>query len=757
MARANKGDVPAWFRDDYDPDADQAGAVEDYEPAAETAAAAAPAAAKKKKTKKKKKPSAAELKRLERQGKKAPSPGRTANGSPAGGNGAVAPPPAPAAEVAPPGEEREEEEEAAAAPVPAVAAGGEGAPAAEPAAGEGPAAEEEQAPRKFTEVYGQVGGTSGIKLDNIYKTFKNNTLLNGVSWEVKKGERVGLVGYNGAGKTTQLKIITGELEADSGEIARAKKGMKVACLTQEFEVVESRTVREEFQSAFGEAMAVTGKLEKLQAELETCTEDMEWMAAILDEMEKLNRKMEDLDVEKIDSMIDRMMPNLGFKEEDNDRLVASYSGGWKMRMSLGKILLQDPDILLLDEPTNHIDIETIQWLEDHLRKESIPMVVVSHDREFLDNVCTKIVETERGVATTYKGNYTQYMAKKSENIMAQKIAHDKQQKEIARQTDIIHRLSGGGQSGRAEAAKKALAKIKEEGSYIEKPFEFKQRAFTFPAMERCGQTVAKIEHLTHGYNNKRLFDDVSLSISRGERIALIGPNGAGKSTLLRLVLGTEEPLQGTARLGDHNVVPNYFVQNQAEELDLELSALETLKRAAPDAKLDEVKALLGRMLFSGAGMERQVKFLSGGEKARLALAKFMLTPATLLVLDEPTNHLDIPSKEVLEEAIKQFDGAVIAVSHDRYFLRQIASRIVEVDACQLKDYKGDYNVFLEENEEEAEIDAKKQKERRQIEQKQIKAKSKMSKAEKARLKKEKAKAFNAGGKKGANKNAGRWK
>merc|ERR1719311_480655 len=316
--------------------------------------------------------------------------------------------------------------------------------------------------------------------------------------------------------------------------------------------------------------------------------------------------LEDLDVAKIDTAIDRMMPSLGFKPEDSDRPVASFSGGWQMRMALGKILLQDPDLLLLDEPTNHLDLETVAWLEEYLKGQEAPMVVVSHDREFLDNICTKIVETERGTATTYPGNYTDYVARKAEGIQAQKTAHERQQKEIARQVEMAQRLQGGGQAGRAEAAKKALAKLREEGTFIEKPFEFKKRPFSFPAGERCGQVVARLKGVTHGYGGRELFRDADLELDKGNRVALLGPNGAGKSTLLRLMMGTEEPLKGEARLGEHNIVPNYFTQNQAEDLDLGLTALETLVQAAPDAKLDDIKALLGRMLFSGSGMERKV-------------------------------------------------------------------------------------------------------------------------------------------------------
>ena len=595
-----------------------------------------------------------------------------------------------------------------------------------------------------------------MKMTGISKSFKQNSLLNGVSWEVKKGERVGLVGVNGAGKSTLLKIITGEIEPDEGEIFVAKRNMQVAYLTQEFEVDPSRTVREEFLSVYSEQIEVMNEIDRLQLEIEDSTDDLERMGDLIDELSKWQAKADNLDVKVLDKAIDKMMPQLGFVQEDNDRLVASYSGGWQMRMSLGKILLRQPDILLLDEPTNHLDLDTISWLENYLKEQAIPMVVVSHDREFLDQLSTKIVELERGTATTYKGNYSEYIQQKNKNVMEQRIAFEKQQKEIKRLEEMIARLQGGGQAGRAESAKKELEKMKVPGTYVEKPFEAKSRKFIFSSTERCGDVVLQLSNLTHGYNGKILFDKANLVVEKGERIAIVGPNGAGKSTLLRLVLGDEKPLNGEARLGSHNVIPNYFVQNQAEDLDPKLSALNTLIDASPDAKINDLKALLGKMMFSGEAMNRKAGVLSGGEKARLALAKFMTTPASLLVLDEPTNHLDIPSKEMLEQACQNFDGAVIAVSHDRYFLKQIATRVLEIKDGQFVNYDGDYKVFLEKNEEAAEVEEKREERIKSIEKKLIKSKSKISKAEKRMAKKQKAKQFAAQAGKKSSKNSKRW-
>jgi len=577
------------------------------------------------------------------------------------------------------------------------------------------------------------------KQQQISKTFKNQQVLRDVSWEVKKGERAGLVGVNGAGKTTQLQIVMGRLQADGGEVVRARKNMRIAYLAQEFDVDPRRTVREEFLSVFESQLRVERERARLSAELETAGEDMRRMQTLLDALDKLNATSADLELGVLDKRLEQMMPELGFTRSDEDRLVASFSGGWQMRMCLGKMLLQDPDLLLLDEPTNHLDLDAIEWLEGYLRRQEIPMVVVSHDREFLDQLCTKIVETERGVASTFPGNYTAYVRQKAERDALQWQAFEKQQKELDRQQDLVRRLSGGAQSGRAAAAEKAIDRIKAEG-LIEKPFVPKRRAFTFPPVERMGQVAVQVDDLTHGYAGRPLFKGANVTIEKGERVAIIGPNGAGKSTLLRLIMGREAPSGGgRCSLGEHHIVPNYFEQNQAEALDGRLTVLETLQRAAPDAQTNELKQLLGRMLFSGTAAEKKAGVLSGGEKARLALAKFMCTQGNLLILDEPTNHLDIPSKEMLEEAVRLFEGSVIAVSHDRYFLRRVATRVLVVEGGAIADAGGDYEYLLEKNADEAARMGAKEAKARAVEQSTTVAKSNMSKAQRAAIKKDKAK------------------
>eukprot|EP00252_Welwitschia_mirabilis_P009239 TRINITY_DN2163_c0_g2_i1.p1 TRINITY_DN2163_c0_g2~~TRINITY_DN2163_c0_g2_i1.p1 ORF type:complete len:715 (-),score=157.09 TRINITY_DN2163_c0_g2_i1:210-2354(-) len=596
---------------------------------------------------------------------------------------------------------------------------------------------------------------SGVRLENITKSYKGVTVLKDVSWEVKKGERVGLVGVNGSGKTTQLRIIVGEEEPDSGTVIRAKNNMKIAFLTQEFDVVHSRTVREEFLSAFQEKLQVVEKIEKVQKALESSVDDMDLMGRLLDELDSLQKQADATELNDMDVRINKMMPELGFSLEDGDRLVSSYSSGWQMRMSLGKILLQDPDLLLLDEPTNHLDLDTIEWLEQYLREQTVPMVIVSHDRAFLDQLCTKIVETDMGVSRTFPGNYSNYVVAKAAWIEAQRIQWEKQQKEIESTKDLINRLSAGAQSGRAGSAEKKLEKLQDENS-IAKPFESKPITFRFPEMERSGKLVVRISELDFEYEDKLLFKKADLVITRGEKLAIIGPNGCGKSTLLRLILGQEKPTRGEVKLGDYNVFPNYFEQNQAEALDLRKTVLQTVEEAAENWKLNDIKALLGRCNFKEDTLNRKVSVLSGGEKARLAFCKFMVTPSTLLILDEPTNHLDIPTKELLEEALREYNGTVIAVSHDRYFLRQIVNRVVEVKDGILQDYTGDYNYYLEKNLEARQRELEREKELEEKAPKE-KSKSKMSKAEKQLLKKQKALAFQQGKLKSkASKNAGRW-
>ncbi|EDX83644.1 ABC transporter, ATP-binding protein [Synechococcus sp. PCC 7335] len=567
-----------------------------------------------------------------------------------------------------------------------------------------------------------------LRLENISKIYPTGEVLKAVSWEVKPGERIGLVGVNGAGKSTQLKIIKGEIEPTTGSIIRPS-GLHIAALNQEFEVDPRRTVREEFWTVFKEANKIQHDLAEIPIKMESASpKELDKLINLLD---KRQRQFEALDGYGLEARIEKILPEMGFDSDAGERLVSSYSGGWQMRMGLGKVLLQSPDLLLLDEPTNHLDLETIEWLETYLKGLTIPMVIVSHDREFLDRLCTSIVETERGISTTYLGNYSAYIAQKAENQAAQLSTYERQQKELTKQQTFVDKFRASAtRSTQAKSREKLLAKVER----VEAPVaDLRGLQFQFQPAPRSGREVVTISDMTHSYGDKILFLGADLEVERGDRIAFVGPNGAGKSTLLRLITGIESSDDGSVTMGSHNVIPGYFEQNQAEALDLHKTVIQTIHDEVPDWKNEEVRTLLGRFLFSGDAAFKKVEALSGGEKARLALAKMLLQPANLLILDEPTNHLDIPAKEMLETALKNYDGTALIVSHDRYFISQVANKIVEIRDGELKAYQGDYHYYLDkiaeekerarleqiEAEKAAKAAARRQKQREKQRQKQI--------------------------------------
>ncbi|MGB3296433.1 MAG: ABC-F family ATP-binding cassette domain-containing protein [Phormidesmis sp.] len=572
-----------------------------------------------------------------------------------------------------------------------------------------------------------------LRLEKITKIYPTGEVLKDINWEVKPGERVGLVGVNGAGKSTQLKIIQGEVEPTTGTIVRPG-GMHIAALNQEFEVDPRRTVREEFWTVFTEANKIQQALVDIPRQMEMA--DPDTLEKLINQLDKKQRQFEALDGYGLESRIEKILPEMGFDSDAGERLVSSYSGGWQMRMGLGKVLLQSPDLLLLDEPTNHLDLETIEWLETYLKGLTIPMVIVSHDREFLDRLCTAIVETERGVSTTYLGNYSAYLTQKSENQAAQLSTYERQQKELAKQQTFVDKFRASAtRSTQAKSREKQLAKI----DRVEAPTaDLRGLQFQFQPAPRSGREVVTIADMTHTYGDKILFLGASLEIERGDRIAFVGPNGAGKSTLLRLIIGSESPGDGTVELGAHNVLPGYFEQNQAEALDLSKRVMDTIHDEVPDWTNEEVRTLLGRFLFSGDAAFKKVESLSGGEKARLALAKMLLQPANLLILDEPTNHLDIPAKEMLENALQNYDGTALIVSHDRYFVSQVANKIVEIRDGELRLYRGDYRYYLDKIVEE--------KERARLEQIESQKAAKAASRRQKQQEKQKSKATTKGAK-----------
>ncbi len=539
-----------------------------------------------------------------------------------------------------------------------------------------------------------------LRLERVSKIYPTGEVLRDVTWEVKPGDRIGLVGVNGAGKSTQMRIIAGMEEPSSGQVVK-QGDPRIVYLQQEFDVDVRRTVRQELFQAFGEAATVLNRQREVEEEMgsEQAAEDPDHLDALIHELGSLQSRFESLHGYELDARIDKLLPTIGFTPDGAEQLVGDYSGGWQMRIALGKVLLQEPDLLLLDEPTNHLDVETIQWLEDYLVGQTCPLVVISHDRAFLDRVCNQIVETERGISRSYLGNYSQHLEQKALEREAGQAAFERQQKELATQQAYIDRFRASAtRSTQAKSREKLLEKVER----IEAPIEsVSGPRFQFPPAPRSGRLIAEIKDLSHSYGEQILFLGANLEVERGDRIAFVGPNGAGKSTLLRLVMGIETPDEGFAGLGEHNVIAGYFEQNQAEALDLSKTVIDTLFEAVPDWTQTQVRSLLGSFCFSNDAVFKEVGKLSGGEKARLALALMLLMPCNLVVLDEPTNHLDIPAKQMLEDALIEYEGAVLVVSHDRYFISRVANKIVEIRDGELVQYRGDYAYYREKKAEEA--------------------------------------------------------
>jgi len=552
---------------------------------------------------------------------------------------------------------------------------------------------------------------SSLRLENVGVTFRDQEVVKDVTWGVQTGDRIGLVGHNGAGKTTQLRILAGELEPTTGDVVKSSKRLRVAMLRQEFvdELVLDRTLKEEFLSVFEEEIAIMEDLKKAEVELEQLGDDTDRMQEVLDRMQGLQNEAESKGVYALESRAKKVMNLMGFDDEEEDYLVAMFSGGWKMRIGLGKVLLKEPNILMLDEPTNHLDLESVEWLEAFLIEQNIPMITVSHDREFLDRVCNKIVDAEGGICTSYDGNYSRFLELKKSRMDAWHAAYNSQEKKLKEERAWISKF----RVKQPQAVKQRQAQIEKmtkSADYVQKPpFFGKPFKFRFPDAPRLSPEVADIKGLSHSYGGgvNRLFEECELFVEKNDRIAVLGSNGSGKSTLLRLLVGTEKPDEGTAEIVGQNIVMNYFEQNQADALDLSLDVMQTIQNNSNGQSYNELRALLGQFLFKGDAVEKKVANLSGGEKARLSLCCMMLSPANLLILDEPTNHLDIPAKEMLEEALQHFQGTVIVVSHDRYFISRVAKTTVAIENKKLTKYQGDYKFYMEKSKDvKAKVEAR---------------------------------------------------
>ncbi|WP_288346375.1 ABC-F family ATP-binding cassette domain-containing protein [uncultured Prochlorococcus sp.] len=533
-----------------------------------------------------------------------------------------------------------------------------------------------------------------IRFDNVSKIYSTDVVLKNINWEIRKGEKIGLVGSNGAGKSTQFKILIGEEDQTSGLVLK-EGSPKISHLKQEFDCNLNRTVREELESSFKDIQIVSNKLLEIENEmkfLET-SKDSEKLDHLVNQLAKFQEKFEVLGGYQMQAEVEKMLPKLGFSQDDADKLVGNFSGGWQMKVALGKIILQKPDLLLLDEPTNHLDLETIFWLEEYLISLKISIILISHDRYFLDKLCKKIIFIERGISETYNGNYSFFIEQKSLNEATQSKAFELQQKEIETQKKYIERFRASAtRSTQAKSREKQLQKIVKIDAPISR---LKSPSFNFPECPRSGKLVLQIKNLSHSFEEKILLFDVNLRVSAGEKIAILGPNGCGKSTLLKLIMKKIEPEIGEVNLGKHNIITSYYEQNQASALAVEKQVIDLIYSKAPDWSQQKVRTFLGSFGFHNDAVFKHVQQLSGGEKARLALALMIMNPSNFLLLDEPTNHLDLQSKENLELAINNYKGTVFIISHDRYFISKVANRIIEIKDSKLLSFNGNYEYFLE--------------------------------------------------------------
>jgi len=533
-----------------------------------------------------------------------------------------------------------------------------------------------------------------IRFEGVSKIYSTDVVLKNISWEIKKGEKVGLVGSNGAGKSTQFKILLGEEEQTSGTIIK-EGNPKIAHLKQEFDCNLNFSVRQELESSFKDIQIVAIKLLEIENKMKLLDikKNADQLEIFVNQLAKYQAKFEALGGYKMQSDVEKILPKLGFSIEDADKLVGNFSGGWQMKVALGKIILQKPDLLLLDEPTNHLDLETIFWLEEYLSSLKIAVIIISHDRYFLDKLCKKIIFVDRGTSETYNGNYSFFVEQKSLNEESQNKAYQLQQKEIELQKRYIGRFRASAtRSSQAKSREKQLKKI----SKIEAPIaKSKSPVFNFPECPRSGKLVLNIKNLSHSFEDKILFLDINLKISSGEKIAILGPNGCGKSTLLKIIMKKIYPEIGEINLGNHNIITSYYEQNQAEALSLDERVIDLIWNKSPEWSQKKVRTFLGGFGFQNETVFKYIKQLSGGEKARLALALMIINPSNFLLLYEPTNHLDLQSKENLELAIKNYKGSLLIISHDRYFISKVANKIIEIKDSKLFSYDGNYEYFLE--------------------------------------------------------------
>ena len=527
-----------------------------------------------------------------------------------------------------------------------------------------------------------------IIINQVTHNFGKKVLFNKINCVINPHDRIALVGSNGSGKTTLLRMLMGELESDSGSIDKAGY-VSVGYLPQDGISVSGQTLYAEAECAFGDILELQKNLEKAEEQMVEMDTSADEYYDLIDLMGEWEQKLEDYEPAKMKSRIERILLGMGFNESDFERDTGEFSGGWQMRIALAKLLLQNPSLIILDEPTNHLDIVSQHWVEQYLKHYQGALIVISHDRAFLDEVTNRTLELKLGNLTTYKGNYSYYVGESDKRLETLRKAYAKQQKEIKEVKDWITRFrSNVKKASMVQSRIKALEKME----LISIPRDEKKMFFRFPKSPPASAKVITISDLHKAYGDNVIFDGLDLRIDKGDRIAVVGVNGAGKSTLARIIAGTEPYQSGEVEKGI-NTVLGYFAQSQADELDPNNSVLEEVEKAAIGNDDANPRGALGALLFSGDEALKKTSVLSGGEKNRVALAKMLMHPANCMVLDEPTNHLDIKSKEVLQEAINLYEGTVILVSHDRAFLDGVVNKVLEVSpgstrmlTCNVSEY-----------------------------------------------------------------------
>ena len=532
-----------------------------------------------------------------------------------------------------------------------------------------------------------------ITVDGLAVEFSGTTLFSDVSFVINPNDKIALMGKNGAGKSTMMKIVAGAQKPTRGKV-NCPKDTVIAYLPQHLLTEDNCTVFDEASKAFSHIFKMRDEMETLNKALETRTdyESDEYMS-IIEKVSELGERYYALEDINYDAEVEKALKGLGFKQADFTRLTSEFSGGWRMRIELAKILLQKPDLILLDEPTNHIDIESVIWLEDFLVNKANAVMVISHDRAFIDNITNRTVEVTMGRIYDYKANYSHYLQLREERRTHQVKAYQEQQKFIADNMAFIERFKGTySKTNQVASRERMLEKLQ----IIEiDEVDTSALKLRFPPAQRSGDYPVSVEDLTKTYGDHTVFKDANLSIARGEKVCFVGRNGEGKSTMIKSILGEIE-VEGKCSLG-HNVQVGYFAQNQAALLDPDLTIFQTVDEVAKGDVRTQIKNILGRFMFKGEDIDKKVSVLSGGEKTRLAMVKLLLEPVNLLILDEPTNHLDLKSKDVLKEALLGFDGTLILVSHDRDFLQGLAQKVFEFKNQRVIEHFETIDAFLERN------------------------------------------------------------